>query len=88
MLMRSICLDEFCKCPIVYLDNSQCVTCRHCGQTHDVTNFTHSSQVDNTSQHTQTIFKNVVLSFSQSVQKGPEMVCTNMHVHTYPCKTH
>lgn len=74
MLMRSVCLDEFCKCPIVYLDNSLSVTCRQCGQTHNVVNFTQTTQLDDASQHTQAILKNVIFNLSQTSHKGPEMV--------------
>lgn len=78
MLIRSICLDEFCKCPIIYPDNSQSVSCRHCGQTHNVANFTHSSQLDDKSEYSQTILKNALLNLNHILPKGPEMVSTDV----------
>lgn len=73
-MFRSICLDEVCRCPVVYSQNDHLVTCRHCGQTHNVNNFTQTAHLDSATVGIQSLLKTLIVNVSQLPKKGPETV--------------
>ncbi|XP_075228890.1 deubiquitinating protein VCPIP1-like isoform X2 [Lycorma delicatula] len=73
-MQRGVCPDEECCCPIVYSFSEIRVTCRYCGQTHDINKIQHSVPLDSIPLAIQTLFKTLLLNEHIIPKKGPDMV--------------